>query len=153
VNTGSRAAIPDVPGMIDARPLTHVTALELDRLPGHLVVLGGGFVGLEFAQAYRRFGSRVTVIDRNPRLAPREDPDVGAALHELFREDGIDVFTSATVLAVEGRSGDQVRLRVKAENGERALEGTDLLASAGRKPNTDGIGLDAAGVAVDERGF
>jgi pyruvate/2-oxoglutarate dehydrogenase complex dihydrolipoamide dehydrogenase (E3) component len=153
INTGTRAAVPDTPGLADARPLTHVSALELDRLPEHLVILGGGFIGLEFGQAFRRFGSRVTIVQRGPQLAPREDADVAEGILQVFREDGIDVLLAAEVFGVEGLSGEQVRLRVRTPRGERTLEGTDVLVAAGRTPNTDGIGLDVAGVALDERGY
>jgi len=153
LNTGTRSAAPDLPGMATAGPLTHVTALELDRLPEHLIVLGGGYIGMEFAQAFRRLGSNVTVIQRGPQLAPREDPDIAAAVAQLFRDEGIDVLLSSSILVVEGRSGEQLRVRVKGPDGERRLEGTDLLAAVGRLPNTDNIGLDVAGVQLDSRGF
>ena len=110
LSLGTRATFPDVPGLVDASPMTHVEALDLERVPEHLVVIGGGYVGLELAQAIRRFGSRVTVIERGPQLASREDPDVGAALLELFRDEGIEVLLNATVTGVAGRSGDQVRM-------------------------------------------
>src|SRR6516165_9325319 len=112
LNVGTRATIPPTPGLADARPLTNIELLELDRLPEHLVVLGGGYVGLEFAQAYRRFGSRVTVIQHGPRLVEREDPDVAEALVQLFKEEGIEVLLSGEVLRVEGQSGKSVRLQV-----------------------------------------
>lgn len=153
INTGTRAAIPNSPGMQSADPLTHVTALELDQLPEHLIVLGGGFIGLEFAQAYRRFGSKVTIVQRNSRLAPREDADVSDAVAALLREEGVEVLTSANIAGVEGKSGDSVRLRLKVGDKEQTLEGSHLLAAAGRTPNTDGIGLDLAGVALDDKGF
>src|SRR6202030_2242586 len=108
LNLGTHAAIPDIPGLTGAAPLTHVEALELDRLPAHLIVLGGGYVGLEMAQAFRRFGSRVTVIEQAAQLAPREDPDVAEAVRAIFVEDGIDVVLDAALEAVEGRSGGQV---------------------------------------------
>jgi pyruvate/2-oxoglutarate dehydrogenase complex dihydrolipoamide dehydrogenase (E3) component len=145
INTGSRARIDDTPGLLDAQPLTHVEALELDHVPNHLVVLGGGYVGLEFAQALRRLGSRVTVVERNTTLLHREDPDVTAAVSELFRDEGIEVRTGTTVHTVEGQSGKMVRLHTSAG----VIEGTDLLVAAGRTPNTDGLGLAAAGVEVD----
>jgi pyruvate/2-oxoglutarate dehydrogenase complex dihydrolipoamide dehydrogenase (E3) component len=153
LNVGTRATIPPVPGLADARPLTHIEALELDRLPTHLIVLGGGYVGLELAQAYRRFGSRVTVIERGPQLAGREDPDVSEALGQLFADEGIEVLFSAEALQVEGRSGEGVRFRVRTPQGERLLEGSDLLAATGRTPNTAGIGLDTLGVKLDGRGY
>jgi pyruvate/2-oxoglutarate dehydrogenase complex dihydrolipoamide dehydrogenase (E3) component len=153
LNLGTRAKIPPAAGLADARPLTHIEALELDRLPAHLVVLGGGYVGLEFAQAYRRFGSRVTVLEHGPQLAGREDPDVAEAIGQLFADEGIEVLLSAEVLRVEGRSGEGVRLQVRTPQGERLLEGSDILVATGRTPNTAGIGLDTAGVRLDGRGY
>src|SRR5262245_40487018 len=153
LNLGTRATIPAIAGLADAGPLTHIEALELDRLPAHLIVLGGGYVGLELAQAYRRFGSRVTVIQHGPQLAGREDPDVAEAIGQLFSDEGIEVLLSAEVLQVEGRSGESVRLRVRTPQGERLLEGSDILAATGRTPNTAGIGLDIAGVRLDGRGY
>jgi pyruvate/2-oxoglutarate dehydrogenase complex dihydrolipoamide dehydrogenase (E3) component len=153
LNVGTHAAMPNVPGLEAAKPLTHIEALELDRLPAHLIVLGGGYVGLELAQAYRRFGSRVTVVEHGSQLAGREDPDVADAIGRLFADEGIDVLFSAEVLQVEGRSGQGVRLRVRASQGERLLEGSDILVATGRTPNTAGIGLDTACVQLDGRGF
>jgi pyruvate/2-oxoglutarate dehydrogenase complex dihydrolipoamide dehydrogenase (E3) component len=153
LNLGTRATIPPTPGLADARPLTHIEALELDRLPAHLIVLGGGYVGLELAQAYRRFGSRVTVVQHGPQLLGREDPDVADAIGRLLADEGIEVLLSAEALQVEGRSGESVRLRVRTPQGERVLEGSDILAATGRTPNTAGIGLDTAGVRLNERGY
>jgi pyruvate/2-oxoglutarate dehydrogenase complex dihydrolipoamide dehydrogenase (E3) component len=153
LNLGTRATIPPTAGLGDARPLTHIEALELDRLPAHLIVLGGGYVGLEFAQAYRRFGSRVTLVQHGPQLADREDPDVADAIRQLFSDEGIQVLLSAEALKVEGRSGESVRLRVRTPQGERLIEGSDILAATGRTPNTAGIGLDTAGVRLDGRGY
>ena len=110
LNVGTRATLPDVPGLSDAAPMTHVEALELERVPEHLIVLGGGYVGLELAQAMRRFGSEVTVIERGPQLAGREDPDVGAALMELFRDEGIEVLLNTEVRHVGGRSGQRIQV-------------------------------------------
>src|SRR5215472_7064323 len=107
LDLGSRAAIPEVPGLAEAAPMTHVEALELDRLPRHLIVLGGGYVGLELSQAFARFGSEVTVIEHGPQLAGREDPDVGAALRDLFVDEGIEVVLDARSRRVEGHSGDR----------------------------------------------
>jgi pyruvate/2-oxoglutarate dehydrogenase complex dihydrolipoamide dehydrogenase (E3) component len=153
LNLGTRATIPPIAGLADARPLTHIEALELDRLPAHLIVLGGGYVGLEFAQAYRRFGSRVTVVEHGPQLAGREDPDVADAIGRLFGDEGIEVLLSAELLQVEGRSGESVRLHLRTPQGERRIEGSDILAATGRTPNTAGIGLDTAGVQLDGRGY
>jgi pyruvate/2-oxoglutarate dehydrogenase complex dihydrolipoamide dehydrogenase (E3) component len=105
LNVGTHATIPEIPGLVAAQPLTHVEVLELDRLPAHLIVLGGGYVSLEFAQAYRRFGSRVTVVERGPQLAGREDPDVADAILQVFRAEGVEVLLSAETLRVQGRSG------------------------------------------------
>jgi pyruvate/2-oxoglutarate dehydrogenase complex dihydrolipoamide dehydrogenase (E3) component len=132
--------------------MTHVEALDLQRLPEHLIVLGGGFVGLELAQAIRRFGSRVTLIARGPQLAPREDADVAQSILQLFQDEGIDVLLGTEVRNVEGVSGERVHLQVQSEDGRRTIEGTDILVALGRTPNTQGIGLDKAGIEVTERG-
>ena len=152
VNVGTHAAIPEIPGLADAKPMTHIEALDLERVPEHLIVLGGGYVGLEFAQAMRRFGSRVTLIARGPQLAPKEDPDVAQAILELFRAEGIDVLLDAQVLNVRGISGDRVHLQVQGKGDTRTVEGTDILAALGRTPNTQGIGLEKAGIDVTELG-
>jgi len=153
LNLGTRATLPDVPGLAEAKPMTHVEALDLDHLPDHLLVLGGGYVGLELAQAMRRFGARVTVIERGPQLAGREDPDVGAALLELFHDEGIEVLLGVEVRSVAGRSGGAIRVSGEDANGGRVIEGTDLLVAAGRTPNTQGIGLELAGIELDARGY
>jgi pyruvate/2-oxoglutarate dehydrogenase complex dihydrolipoamide dehydrogenase (E3) component len=150
---GSRATMPDVPGLAAAQPMTHVEALDLDRLPQHLIVLGGGYVGLELSQAMRRFGSQVTVIEAGPQLAGHEDPDVGAALLELFHDEGIDVLLETHVSRVEGRSSQKVRVHTKDAHGERILEGTDLLVATGHRPNTDGVGLEHTGVELNDHGY
>jgi pyruvate/2-oxoglutarate dehydrogenase complex dihydrolipoamide dehydrogenase (E3) component len=152
VNVGTHATIPAIPGLADAKPMTHVDALDLERVPEHLIVLGGGYVGLEFAQAMRRFGSRVTLIARGPQLAPKEDADVAQAILELFRDEGIDVLLRTQVLNVRGISGERVDLQVEGEGGTRTIEGTDILAALGRTPNTHGIGLEKAGIEVTELG-
>ena len=153
LNLGSRTTIPGIPGLADARPLTHVEALELGRLPSHLIVIGGGYVGVEFAQAFRRFGSQVTVLEFGTQLLGREDADVAAAVLSVFEEEGIDVVLGAETQVVEGRSGETVRLRVKTRTGERTVEGSDILVAAGRMPNTREIGLEEAGIELDARGF
>jgi pyruvate/2-oxoglutarate dehydrogenase complex dihydrolipoamide dehydrogenase (E3) component len=153
LDLGSRAAMPNLPGLAEAKPMTHVEALDLDRLPEHLIVLGGGYVGLELSQAMRRFGSQVTLIEAGPQLASREDPDVGAALLDLFVDEGIEVLLGTEIRQVEGRSGHQVRVRANDGHGKRTIEGTDLLVATGRKANTDGIGLELTGVELDEHGF
>ena len=153
LNLGTHATIPGVRGLAETAPLTHVGALELDRLPSHLIVLGGGYVGVEFAQAFRRFGSKVTVLEYGSQLLGREDLDVAEAVHAIFEEDGIDVVLGADTQFAEGRSGDRVRLRVKTQGGERTIEGSDILVAAGRTPNTRGIGLEQSGIELDARGF
>ena len=153
LNLGTRANIPDVPGLSASQPMTHVEALDLDRLPDHLVVVGSGYVGLELAQAMRRLGAKVTVIERGAQLASREDPDVGAALLELFQGEGINVLLNTKVLSVEGRSGQQVQLQLQDGSGEPKLEGSDLLVATGRTPNTDGIGLEQAGIKLTAQGY
>jgi len=153
LNLGTHATIPDIPGLAAASPLTNVEALELDRLPGHLVVLGGGYVGLELAQAYRRFGSQVTIVEPGERIAAREDDDVAAAILELVRDEGIVVHLGATARGVQGRSGEQVSLHIRTAAGEQSIEATDILVATGRTANTAGIGLDLAGVRLDARGF
>jgi pyruvate/2-oxoglutarate dehydrogenase complex dihydrolipoamide dehydrogenase (E3) component len=153
LDVGTRAAIPDIPGLSQAEPLTHVEALELDYIPDHLIVLGGGYVGLEFAQAMRRFGSRVTVVEQGPQLAPREDSDVAMELLQLFHDEGIDVVLNANALDVVGRSGEEIRMRVRTPAGTQSIQGSDILVAAGRVPNTQGIGLDAAGIDLDAHGY
>jgi pyruvate/2-oxoglutarate dehydrogenase complex dihydrolipoamide dehydrogenase (E3) component len=151
LNLGTRPVVPPVPGLAEAA-LTNVELLELDRLPEHLVVLGGGYVGLELAQAYRRFGSRVTVVERGSQLLAREDPDVAEALSRLFADEEIDVLTNAEILRVEGQRG-KLRVAVRRDGQERTIDASDILAAAGRKPNTGDVGLDVAGVNLDGRGY
>jgi pyruvate/2-oxoglutarate dehydrogenase complex dihydrolipoamide dehydrogenase (E3) component len=153
IGTGTHATLPDIPGLAESKPLTHIEALELDHIPEHLLVLGGGYVGLELAQAMRRFGSRVTVIDRNERLAHLEDEDVSQALQELCRDEGIDLAMSADVTGVDGVFGQSVKLRTVQSGAEKILEGTHLLVATGRTPKTSGIGLELAGVKLTDRGF
>jgi len=153
LSVGSRASIPDVPGLVAAQPMTHVEALNLERLPEHLVVLGGGYIGLEFAQAMRRFGSRVTIVQRGPRLLDREDPDVSEALLALMNDEGIQVLLHTSLLSVEGHSGERVSLRLRSEESEFSIEASDILVAAGRTPNTDRIDMVAAGVELDARSY
>ena len=153
INLGSHAAIPNVPGLAAAQPLTHVEALELDYAPAHLLVLGGGYVGLEMAQAFRRFGSRVTVIESGPQIMGREDADVAEEIQRILGGEGIRFLLSAQTQKVEGRSGEEVRVTLRAAGREETLVGSDILVAAGRIPNTAGIGLEEAGVALDARGY
>jgi pyruvate/2-oxoglutarate dehydrogenase complex dihydrolipoamide dehydrogenase (E3) component len=153
LNLGTRAALPNVSGLDAARPLTHVEALELDHLPLHLLIIGGGYSGLEFAQAFRRFGSKVTVIESGPNILSREDLDVAQEIERLLRDEGIEIVAGAELLQVRGRSGEKVSLVVRTRSGERTIEGSDILAATGRIPNTSGIGLKEAGIELDDRGY
>jgi pyruvate/2-oxoglutarate dehydrogenase complex dihydrolipoamide dehydrogenase (E3) component len=153
INTGSRATIDHTPGLSEASPLTHIEALELDHIPRHLLVLGGGYIGLELSQAMRRFGSEVTIVERNAHLAHREDEDVTQALEELIHDEGITVATNIRINRVEGKSGVGVKLYGTRDGVEVVLEGSHLLVAGGRTPNTSGIGLELAGVETTERGF
>jgi pyruvate/2-oxoglutarate dehydrogenase complex dihydrolipoamide dehydrogenase (E3) component len=153
LNLGTHATIPSIPGLAEARPLTNIELLEIDRLPEHIVILGGGYIGLEFAQAYRRFGSRVTVIEHGPQLLSREDADVAQEIRRILSAEEIEVLLGADVLGVEGRSGAGVRLRVRTSGGERTIAGSDILNATGRTPNTSGIGLDVASVQLDAQGY
>lgn len=153
IDVGSHAVMPSIPGLAAAQPLTHIEALDLDHAPSHLIVLGAGYVGLELAQAYRRFGSRVTVIEKGQQIMSREDPDIVEAMHGILSEEGIEFVLSAEPVAVQGRSGEGVSLTAGTPAGVQTIEGSDLLVAIGRKPNTTGIGLDTAGVALDARGY
>jgi pyruvate/2-oxoglutarate dehydrogenase complex dihydrolipoamide dehydrogenase (E3) component len=153
ISTGSRARIDPISGLAEAQPLTHIEALELDHVPRHLLVMGGGYIGLELAQAMRRFGSAVTVIDRNPRVLHREDQDITGMLHEFLRTEGIDILTDTRITHVEGRSGEWVKLHASRGVEEFTVEGTHILMATGRTPNTDGIGLELAGVEMTAAGF
>ena len=153
INVGSHAAMPSVPGLAEAQPLTHIEALDLDYAPSHLIVLGAGYVGLELAQAYRRFGSRVTVIETGQQIMSREGPDIVEAMHRILSEEGIQFVLSAEPVAVQGRSGEGVSLTASTLAGAQTIEGSDILVAIGRVPNTTGIGLDTAGVALDARGY
>jgi pyruvate/2-oxoglutarate dehydrogenase complex dihydrolipoamide dehydrogenase (E3) component len=145
--------IPNIPGLEAAKPLTHIEALERDTAPAHLIVIGGGYSGLELAQAFLRFGSRVTVIEAGPQLMAREDADAAQEIQRVLSGEGMEIIVGAQILAVTGRSGEGVGVALRAAAGERTIEGSDILAAAGRVPNTSGAGLDAIGVELDGRGF
>ena len=151
LNVGARPAEPDLPGAADVPHLDNASLLALDELPAHLIVVGGSYVGLEFGQAYRRFGSEVTILQRGPRLVPREDPDVSEALRAFLEKEGITVRTGAECVSL-ARRGDAIVARVDCEEGAPEVVGSHLLLAVGRVPNTDDLGLEAAGVAVDSRG-
>lgn len=150
LNLGTRAAIPPVPRLREAAPLTHVEALKLDVLPAHLLVIGGGYIGMEMTQAFRHLGAEVTVIEHGSQLAAREDADVASAIQDLFLADGIRLALDARIAEVTGHSGESVTVRL--EDG-RTFTGPHLLVAAGREPMTRDIGLDIAGVTLDARGF
>jgi pyruvate/2-oxoglutarate dehydrogenase complex dihydrolipoamide dehydrogenase (E3) component len=152
LDLGTRAAMPNVPGLIDAAPLTHVEALELGRVPAHLIVIGAGYVGVELAQAFRRFGSKVTMLGRGGQLVPNEDPDIAGELRAIFQDEGIDVQLDTQVRSVEGTS-PRVRVHVQSPSGTSTIEGSDILVAVGRTPNTRGIGLEETGIALDANGY
>jgi len=153
ISTGTRAALGAIPGLTEAQPLTHIEALELDTIPEHLLVLGGGYIGVELSQAMRRFGSKVTVIDRNHRLMSQEDEDVCKALGDLLGDESIDIVLNAHIKRVSGSSGDAVTIAFEQNGKEKMLRGSHLLVATGRTPNTEGLGLALAGVEVTDRGY
>jgi pyruvate/2-oxoglutarate dehydrogenase complex dihydrolipoamide dehydrogenase (E3) component len=153
LNLGTHAAIPNVPGLEAAKPLTHIEALELDVLPAHLIVIGGGYAGLELAQAYRRFGSEVTVVEAGTQLMGREDADASHEIRRLLTDEGVAIHVGTQLLKVEGRSGNAVSIALRRSSGEQMIEGSHILVAAGRVPNTADAGLDKAGVDLDDRGF
>jgi pyruvate/2-oxoglutarate dehydrogenase complex dihydrolipoamide dehydrogenase (E3) component len=153
ISTGTHALLENIDGLAEAQPLTHIEALELGEVPQHLVVIGGGYVGLELSQAMRRFGSEVTVIDRNQRLVHLEDEDVAEGLRSLFEDEGIDVMLNARVERISGRSGQSVQVTLHQNGVEKVVDGSHLLVAAGRVPNTEGIGLELAGVEVTNHGY
>jgi pyruvate/2-oxoglutarate dehydrogenase complex dihydrolipoamide dehydrogenase (E3) component len=153
ISTGSHAFIDPAPGLADSKPLTHIEALELGEIPDHLLILGGGYVGLEFAQAMRRLGSRVTIVERNPRLLHREDEDVSEALTKIFHAEGIELMLDVQLKEVRGHSGEQVVLHLERDRTPLQVAGTHLLVATGRTPNTEGLGLDKANVALTSKGF
>src|SRR5262249_30886907 len=147
------ATVPPIPGLADAQPLTHIEALELDHVPEHLLVIGGGYVGIELSQAVRRFGSSVSILDTNDRLLPREDDDVCDALRGLLRDEGIKVILNAHLKRVSGKSGDRVQVVVEQNGTEKTFAGTHILVATGRTPNTEGLDLKSAGVELTDRGY
>jgi pyruvate/2-oxoglutarate dehydrogenase complex dihydrolipoamide dehydrogenase (E3) component len=153
VSTGTRAALEAIPGLAEAKPLTHIEALELDRVPEHLLVIGGGYVGIELSQAMRRFGAKVTLIDRNQRLMSKEDEDVCEALRSLLQDEGIEISLATRVKQLSGKSGDAVSIVVDQNGTEKIVNGSHLLVATGRTPNTEGLGLKLAGVELTDRGY
>ncbi len=152
LNVGARARVPDLPGIDEVDFLTSTGMLGLDELPRHLVVVGGSYVGLEFGQMFRRFGSEVTIVERGPRLVSREDPDVSAGIRELLEAEGVHVHTDADCIGLRPDPAG-VAVRVSCDGLGRELAGSHVLVAVGRTPNTDDLGLDAAGIETDERGY
>ena len=152
LNVGARAAIPPIPGLDHVPYLTNSSMMDVDFLPAHLVILGGSYVGLEFGQTYRRFGSEVTVIEAGPRLIGREDEDVSQAVAAFLKEEGIDVHTGSKVTGVE-KQRNAIAVKIESAGKNSQIVGTHLLVATGRRPNTDDLGLDKAGVAMDAHGY
>ncbi|MGF7147170.1 pyruvate/2-oxoglutarate dehydrogenase complex dihydrolipoamide dehydrogenase (E3) component [Sphingomonas zeicaulis] len=153
LNVGGRAAVPDMPGVHDVSLLNNRSIIALDTLPEHLVVVGGSYIGLEFAQMYRRFGAKVTVVEKGPRLVGREDSDISEAIRDILEAEGIAVRTSAECISFRPEPDGRIAVGVDCESGEPEVVGTHALLAVGRRPNTDDLGLDVAGVAVDARGY
>jgi len=153
INVGGRAAAPPIPGLEQTGYLTNSSMMEVDFLPRHLVILGGSYIGLEFGQMYRRFGSEVTIIQRNSRLIEREDEDVSAAIKEILEKEGITVLLNSKTAGVS-RNSDGIEVKLESPgSGAAAVTGSHLLVAVGRRPNTDDLGLDKAGIATDQRGY
>jgi pyruvate/2-oxoglutarate dehydrogenase complex dihydrolipoamide dehydrogenase (E3) component len=152
INVGGRAVVPAIPGLDQVPYLTNSSMMEVDFLPRHLVVLGGSYIGLEFAQIYRRFGSEVTVIELAPHLIPREDADVSQAVAGFLQDEGIDIRVNSKVIGVK-KTGNEIAVSVETDGTRLQVAGSHLLLAVGRRPNTDDLGLDKAGIAVDPRGY
>ena len=152
LNVGARAAIPPIPGLDQVPYLTNSSMMDIDFLPSHLVILGGSYIGLEFAQAYRRFGSEVTVIEAGPRLISREDEDVSQAVADFLKEEGIDVRVDSKIVGVE-KQGNSIVAKVESSGRVSQIAGTHLLVATGRRPNTDDLGLHKAGIGTNARGY
>ncbi len=152
INVGGRASVPEIPGLDSVDHLTNTSMLKLDTVPRHLIVVGGSYIGLEFAQMYRRFGAQVTIIEMAPRLIAREDEDVSEAVGEILAGEGITVRTSATCIGFAPHA-EGVAVSIDCTSGEPVAVGSHVLLAVGRRPNTDDLGLDQAGVAVDSRGY
>jgi pyruvate/2-oxoglutarate dehydrogenase complex dihydrolipoamide dehydrogenase (E3) component len=153
INVGGRAAIPDIPGIGEVPYLTNSTMMDVDAVPDHLLVIGGSYIGLEFAQAYRRFGARVTVFETGPRLIRREDEDVSRAVAEILAAEGIEVVVDAVNLTVGPAPDGGIAVSHDGPNGLRTVSGSHLLVATGRRPNTDDLDVDKAGIAVDAHGY
>jgi pyruvate/2-oxoglutarate dehydrogenase complex dihydrolipoamide dehydrogenase (E3) component len=152
INVGARAFVPDMPGIHEVDYLTNSSMMEVDELPEHLIIVGGSYIGLEFAQMYRRFGSRVTIVERGERLIARDDEDVSAAVKEILENEGIEIRLNAQCMSA-GRHDDDIAIQVECDSGAPRIVGSHLLLAVGRRPNTDDLGVDIAGIEVDSRGF
>ena len=152
INAGGRALVPDLPGLKDVPYLTNSSIMELDVLPEHLLIIGGSYIGLEFAQMYRRFGSRVTVVERSPKLLPREDDDVAQGIRAVLEAEGVAIRTDAECMSV-ARQGDRISIGMQCKSGPPLAEGSHLLVAVGRVPNTRDLGLEKTQVQSDERGY
>ncbi|MBI1941190.1 MAG: mercuric reductase, partial [Acidobacteria bacterium] len=152
INVGGRAAIPAMPGLESVPYFTNSTMVAVDFLPEHLIVIGGSYIGLEFGQMYRRFGSEVTIVEMGPRLIQREDEDVSEAIKEILEKEGVHVRLGAECVSVE-KKGDRIAVKLDCQSGSKGAMGTHLLLAVGRRPNTDDLGLEAAGIKVDSRGY
>jgi pyruvate/2-oxoglutarate dehydrogenase complex dihydrolipoamide dehydrogenase (E3) component len=152
LNVGARAMIPPIPGLDQVPYLTNSSMMNIDFLPTHLVILGGSYIGLEFAQMYRRFGSEVTVIELGPRLISREDADVSRAVADFLKDEGIDVQVNSKVVSAE-KQGNSIAVKVESDGKIKNVVGTHVLVATGRRPNTDDLGLDRAGIVTDARGY
>jgi len=152
INVGARAVVPKMPGVDEVPHLTNSSMMDIDFLPQHLIIVGGSYVGLEFGQMFRRFGSEVTIIEMGPRLVHREDEDVSAAIREILEAEGIHIRLNAKCIGFS-RRGDEVIAQAECDEGSPEVNGTHILLAVGRQPNTDDLGLDKAGVVVDEHGY
>jgi pyruvate/2-oxoglutarate dehydrogenase complex dihydrolipoamide dehydrogenase (E3) component len=152
INVGARAFVPDMPGLKDVSYLTNSSMMEVEYLPEHLIIIGGSYIGLEFAQMYRRFGSRVTVIEKGDRLIARDDEDVSTTVKEILENEGIEVRLNAECISVAKR-GQGVAAQVDCDSGAPEVQGSHLLLAVGRQPNTHDLGVERAGIEIDERGY
>src|SRR5579871_20039 len=152
LDVGGRAVVPPIPGLREAPYLTNATVLDLDRVPEHLIILGGSYIGLEFGHMFRRFGARVTIVEKSPNIIGREDGDVIAAVRDILEQDGVAFHVNADCLAVR-TDGGRLRMTARCGGDDAEIEGSHLLVAVGRRPNTDDLGLEAAGVKTDAHGF
>jgi pyruvate/2-oxoglutarate dehydrogenase complex dihydrolipoamide dehydrogenase (E3) component len=152
INVGGRALVPDMPGVKDVPYLTNSTIMELDRAPEHLLIVGGSYIGLEFAHMYRRFGSKVTIVEKAPKLLAREDDDVAAEIRAVLEREGIEIRTGAECMALK-RKGERIAIEMECQDGAPLAEGSHVLLAVGRLPNTGDLGLENTKIKKDERGY